>query len=234
MFILNRWAIQMISFYQKHKTTSGRCRHYPSCSHYGMGCYQKFNFIKATCLTGFRILRCNPLSVKVYDPVPLTRQEKKEKQKRLQVLLPLKQLLLSMHQQYPMSQIEDDLVLLFENTFCKPTLLKPCQPVESIGFDTFRIYIHSSQREPSYTFFDPSFLIDTTHLTLFFDKVDILMQMIKKKEIHYGLPFSKIKAQIYPYLKGNIPFAYSKIYQQHYSTSYILVKPKLEEFDSLT
>ncbi|MCM1260322.1 MAG: membrane protein insertion efficiency factor YidD [Prevotella sp.] len=233
MFIFNRWAIQLISFYQKHKTVSGRCRHYPTCSHYGIACYQKFNFIKATCLTGFRILRCNPLSVKVYDPVPLTKKEKQEKEERLKTLLPLKQLLLSIHQQYPMSQIEDDLILLFENTFCKPTPLPPNQTLESIGFDTFRIYIPSSQEEPTYTFSDSSFLIDTSHLTIFFDKVDILLQMIKQKEIDYSLPFSKIKEKIYPYLKGNIPFTHSKIYRQHYSNQYIVVKQNLEESNNL-
>lgn len=224
MFIFNHWAIKMISFYQKHKTTSGRCRHYPSCSHYGIACYQKFNFVKATCLTGFRILRCNPLSVKVYDPVPLTKQEKREKKERLKALLPLKQILLSIHQQYPLSQIEDDLVLLFENTFCKPTTLPPHNALEPIGFDTFRIYRDSNQEKTTYTFSHPSFLIDTFHLNLFFDKVDLLFQMIKQKEINYGFSFSKLKEKAYPYLKGNIPFTHSQIYQQHYSTQYIVVK----------
>lgn len=164
------------------------------------------------------------MSVKVYDPVPLTKIEKKEKKERLQTLIPVKQILLNMHKQYPQSQLEDDLVLLFENTFCKSNSLEHTGNLESIGFDTFRIYSEAIQDEPVYSFSNSSFLIDTTNLTLFFDKVDILLQMIKKKEINYGLSFSKIKDKMYPYLKGNIPFAHSKMYQQHYSSKYIVVK----------
>ena len=74
---LNKWAINKIKFYQKNKLQSGRCRHYPSCSAYGIECYEKFNFVKASFLTLSRIVRCNPLSRKVYDPVPKTKEEKK-------------------------------------------------------------------------------------------------------------------------------------------------------------
>ena len=78
---LNKQAIKLIKKYQETKDQtigSGRCKHYPSCSNYSIECYEKFNFIKASFLTAFRIIRCNPLSRKVYDPVPLTRKEKKE------------------------------------------------------------------------------------------------------------------------------------------------------------
>ena len=46
---LNTWAISLIKKYQKNKELigSGRCKHYPSCSNYAIGCYEKFNFIKA-------------------------------------------------------------------------------------------------------------------------------------------------------------------------------------------
>lgn len=76
---LNRWAIKLIKIYQSNKNKPKRCKHYPTCSNYGLECYQKFNFIKASFLTGYRILRCNPLSIKAYDPVPLTKNEKKQK-----------------------------------------------------------------------------------------------------------------------------------------------------------
>jgi putative membrane protein insertion efficiency factor len=77
--MLNKLAIKIIRAYQKNKDIigSGRCKHYPSCSNYGLECYQKFNFFKATWLTFYRIIRCNPFTKKVYDPVPLTKEEKR-------------------------------------------------------------------------------------------------------------------------------------------------------------
>lgn len=78
MFFLNRLVIKMIKSYQK-KDLPHRCRHIPSCSCYGLECFEKFNFLKASFLTTYRIIRCNPLSWKIYDPVPLSKKEKKEK-----------------------------------------------------------------------------------------------------------------------------------------------------------
>lgn len=80
---LNRLAIKLIKFYQKNKSSYKRCRHIPTCSNYGLECYEKFNFIKASFLTGYRILRCNPLSKNIYDPVPLTKEQKKIKKEYL-------------------------------------------------------------------------------------------------------------------------------------------------------
>ena len=77
---LNKKVIRLIKNYQATKDLtigSGRCKHYPSCSNYALGCFEKFNFIKASFLTIFRIIRCTPLTKKIYDPVPLTRKEKK-------------------------------------------------------------------------------------------------------------------------------------------------------------
>lgn len=91
---LNNYAIKLIKKYQESKDVtigSGRCKHYPSCSNYGIECYQKFNFIKATFLTTFRILRCNPFTKKTYDPVPLTKEEKKQlklKYEKLLIIVP--------------------------------------------------------------------------------------------------------------------------------------------------
>lgn len=64
--------IKLIKFYQRNKGIigTGKCRYIPSCSHYGLECYENFNFFKATFLTIFRILRCNPLSKGGYDPIP--------------------------------------------------------------------------------------------------------------------------------------------------------------------
>ena len=43
----------------------------------GAEAYQKFNFFKASLLTIWRLLRCNPFSKGGFDPVPLTKEEKK-------------------------------------------------------------------------------------------------------------------------------------------------------------
>lgn len=46
------------------------CRFYPSCSQYGLEAYRKYNVLKATYLTLWRILRCNPFNGGGYDPLP--------------------------------------------------------------------------------------------------------------------------------------------------------------------
>lgn len=76
----NKWVLKLLNHYQSDisSSTSPKCRYYPSCSNYAKGCYEKFNFFKATFLTLKRILRCNPLFKGGYDPVPLTKEEKKE------------------------------------------------------------------------------------------------------------------------------------------------------------
>lgn len=73
---LNRFAIKLIKKYQSIKSKPPRCRHIPSCSQYSLECYQKFNFLKASALTTYRIIRCNPLSKNIFDPVPLSKKEK--------------------------------------------------------------------------------------------------------------------------------------------------------------
>ena len=52
-----------------------KCRFYPTCSSYALECYKRFNFFKASLLTLYRIIRCNPWGKGGYDPVP----EKKSK-----------------------------------------------------------------------------------------------------------------------------------------------------------
>lgn len=73
---MNKLCIKLIESYQKHtKNLNHRCRFYPSCSNYGLECYKRFNFFKASFLTLYRIIRCNPWNKCGYDPVP----EKKAK-----------------------------------------------------------------------------------------------------------------------------------------------------------
>lgn len=76
----NKLVIKMIDKYKSdispHLNTE--CRFYPTCSQYARGCYEKFNFFKASLLTTKRLCKCNPLFKGGYDPVPLTKQEKLE------------------------------------------------------------------------------------------------------------------------------------------------------------
>ena len=76
----NKFPIRLIEWYQKGISPSSppRCRFTPTCSEYAKECYRKFNFAKASYLTTKRLLKCNPLFKGGYDPVPLTKQEKKE------------------------------------------------------------------------------------------------------------------------------------------------------------
>ena len=68
---MKKLCIKLIKTYQaKSNPNKHRCRYYPSCSTYGLISYERHNVIKASFLTLFRILRCNPLFKGGYDPVP--------------------------------------------------------------------------------------------------------------------------------------------------------------------
>ncbi len=68
---MKKIAIKLIKLYQSIPFSShGSCKFIPSCSNYAIGCYERFNFIKATYLTIKRILRCNPFNKGGIDPVP--------------------------------------------------------------------------------------------------------------------------------------------------------------------
>ena len=117
---LNDKVIKLIKHYQDTKDQtigSGRCKHYPSCSNYSIECYEKFNFIKASFLTGFRIIRCNPLSRKVYDPVPLTKKEKKEKQEKYNSLLTIVDKINNYQKEKTSLIINDYLIYIYDYVF---------------------------------------------------------------------------------------------------------------------
>jgi putative membrane protein insertion efficiency factor len=65
-------AILLIKFYQKFLSSllQGSCRHYPTCSNYGIEALSKHGFFKGIYLTVLRILKCNPFFEGGYDPVP--------------------------------------------------------------------------------------------------------------------------------------------------------------------
>lgn len=74
---MNGIIIKLIKFYKNnHNSNIKHCKYYPTCSSYGLECFEKFSFFKALFLTCFRILRCNPFSKGGYDPCPLSFVEK--------------------------------------------------------------------------------------------------------------------------------------------------------------
>ena len=78
---MNKLCIKLIEFYKKKISPgiSKKCRFYPTCSSYGLECYKRFNFFKASWLTFYRLIRCNPWNKGGYDPVP----EKKSKLEKI-------------------------------------------------------------------------------------------------------------------------------------------------------
>ena len=63
------WAIV---FYQKRISPllPSVCRFTPTCSCYGKEAIEKHGTVTGLVLTGWRIIRCNPLSKTRLDPVP--------------------------------------------------------------------------------------------------------------------------------------------------------------------
>ncbi|MCB1044578.1 MAG: membrane protein insertion efficiency factor YidD [Acidobacteria bacterium] len=57
-----RWAISPL--------LPPSCRFYPSCSAYGLRAFQVYPIWRATYLTVWRILRCNPFNPGGFDPLP--------------------------------------------------------------------------------------------------------------------------------------------------------------------
>ena len=69
---MNRIMIFIVNLYRKHISPAlgqNKCRYTPTCSEYAIQAYKKHNFFKATFMSIWRILRCNPFSKGGYDPV---------------------------------------------------------------------------------------------------------------------------------------------------------------------
>ena len=65
-------AIKIIRLYQKGISPymPSVCRYEPTCSQYSIEAIKKFGTFKGVFLTVKRLLRCNPLGGKGYDPIP--------------------------------------------------------------------------------------------------------------------------------------------------------------------
>ena len=71
--ILNSAAFVFVRLYQATfaQFLGGRCRYFPSCSHYALEAFENFTFLRATQLVFLRFISCHPLCKKpIYDPVP--------------------------------------------------------------------------------------------------------------------------------------------------------------------
>ena len=68
---MNKIAVALINFYRRNISPAKPpcCKFVPTCSEYALQAYKKYNFFKATGLTVWRILRCNPWSKGGYDPL---------------------------------------------------------------------------------------------------------------------------------------------------------------------
>lgn len=69
---MKRIAIFIISFYRRSISPllgHGKCRFTPTCSQYALEAYEKYGFLKATGLSLWRILRCNPFGKGGFDPL---------------------------------------------------------------------------------------------------------------------------------------------------------------------
>ncbi|MBQ7045326.1 MAG: membrane protein insertion efficiency factor YidD [Clostridia bacterium] len=69
---MKKLLIKLIRFYQKHISPKkvACCRFYPTCSAYAIEAISRHGAIKGSILSGYRILRCNPLCKGGVDLVP--------------------------------------------------------------------------------------------------------------------------------------------------------------------
>ncbi len=216
----NTLFIKLIKSYQKNKTTSGRCRHYPCCSDYGLECFQKFGFLKASTLTTWRILRCNPFSKKVFDPVPLTKKEKREHQEKLKKVSEIEHLLLEHHHTYPFMMPQDDLMMICEVALpvTSNISLNVNMKKEPLMNHRFRVYLDNSVGSVSYS------LKAFSNLETFWLMVEIWQKLVQKKQIQYPISKKQLKKDLDSFLIMKTDLSHSDIYIKHYPTHYCIIE----------
>nr|WP_091485734.1 membrane protein insertion efficiency factor YidD [Gracilibacillus orientalis] len=74
---MKKLIMLLIRFYQRFISPMfpPSCRFQPTCSHYSLECFQRFNIFKATYLSVKRILKCHPFHPGGFDPVPNKKTE---------------------------------------------------------------------------------------------------------------------------------------------------------------
>lgn len=244
---MRSWAIKAIKKYQQNKQIigTGHCKHYPTCSNYAIGCYEKFNFVKASFLTLFRIIRCNPFTKKVYDPVPLNRAEKKALKSMRQEVLSFSPCLTKHAALYPLMEIQDYITLIYQSTF-GPVYLKdkiktpedamsylhelyinkPFK-MENIGNNYQRLYINKDliMREMAEDYLRSITMSEINDILIqsFNEKLYLFKQLVKKKQI--PLNYNEVFNYIEDYLVGGINYlGHSNTYLKNYPTNYIIIK----------
>ncbi len=74
---MKKILIFLIKTYQKIPGPwHSMCRHIPTCSNYAIEAIEKYGSLKGLLLSIKRILKCNPIGSKGYDPVPNIRRKK--------------------------------------------------------------------------------------------------------------------------------------------------------------
>ena len=77
---MKKILISIIKLYQKIPGKwHNSCRYVPTCSNYAVEAINTYGCIKGSFLSFKRILRCNPWGGSGYDPVPLKKEKKNEK-----------------------------------------------------------------------------------------------------------------------------------------------------------
>ncbi|CEK12937.1 putative membrane protein insertion efficiency factor [Chthonomonas calidirosea] len=70
-WLIRKGLIGLVRMYQATRPYRPRvCRYYPSCSEYMIQAIEKYGVYTGVALGLRRIVRCNPLSIGGYDPVP--------------------------------------------------------------------------------------------------------------------------------------------------------------------
>jgi putative membrane protein insertion efficiency factor len=244
---INEQMIKLIKKYQSNKPagTPARCVHYPTCSNYGIECYKKFNFFKATFLTSKRILLCTPLNRKFYDPVPLTKQEKKIEKELNQEAIKIKEILLEHYNKYPKMVLQDFIKLIYQNSFGPRHLSAPDietiekylvtemeivsgdEYIENIGNGYVRVYLGTNTdiEKIKKEFYNETKIetMSEENIRLFYRKINILAELIKKDIIL--LPKKESLNEIREYLSNGITAVrHSSIYNNEYHPHYRVLK----------
>jgi putative membrane protein insertion efficiency factor len=68
---MKRFLVGLIRIYQKFiSPLKGQtCRFYPTCSEYSAQALQKYGFVKGSCKSIIRIMKCHPFHPGGHDPV---------------------------------------------------------------------------------------------------------------------------------------------------------------------